>query len=58
MLKEILKNVFTKKKTIPFPDGFDVTPEQAAKIVDFQKKIDTITPFRAVLGVIAAEQRW
>ena len=42
MLKEILKNVFTKKKAIPFPEGFDVTPEQAAKIIDFQGKIDTI----------------
>ena len=42
MLKEILKNIITKKKVIPFPAGFNVTPEQAAMIVDFQKKIDTI----------------
>ena len=42
MLKEILKNVFSKKKAIPFPEGFDVTPDQAAKIIDFQRKIDTI----------------
>ena len=42
MLKEILKNVFSKKKAIPFPEGFAVTPEQAAKIIDFQRKIDTI----------------
>ena len=42
MLKEILKNVFKKKKAIPYPEGFDVTPEQAAKVVDFRKKIDTI----------------
>jgi len=42
MLKEILKNVFTKKKAIPFPEGFDVAPDQAAKIIDFQRKIDTI----------------
>ena len=42
MLKEIFKNIFSKKQVIPFPGGFDVTPEQASKIVDFQKKIDTI----------------
>ncbi len=42
MLKEILKNLTTRKQTIPFPTGFNVTPEQATKIVDFQKKIDTI----------------
>lgn len=42
MLKEILKNVFTKKKAIPFPEGFDVTPEEAVMIIDFQRKIDTI----------------
>jgi Ni,Fe-hydrogenase III small subunit len=42
MLKEILKNVFTRKKAIPFPAGFDVTPEQAAKIIDFPREIDTI----------------
>lgn len=42
MLKEIFKNIFSKKIAIPFPEGFNVTPDQAAKIVDFQKKIDTI----------------
>ena len=42
MLKEILKNVFTKKKAIPFPEGFDVDPDQAVKVIDFQRKIDTI----------------
>ncbi len=42
MIKEIIKNVFSKKQVIPFPVGFNVTVEQAAKIVDFQKKIDTI----------------
>jgi Ni,Fe-hydrogenase III small subunit len=42
VLKEIIKNVISKKKVIPFPAGFSVTPEQAAKIVDFQRKIDTI----------------
>jgi Ni,Fe-hydrogenase III small subunit len=42
MLKEILKNVTKKKPAILFPEGVTVTPEEAAKIVDFQKKIDTI----------------
>jgi Ni,Fe-hydrogenase III small subunit len=42
MLKEILKNVFSKKKALPFPEGFDVSPDQEAKIIDFQRKIDTI----------------
>jgi Ni,Fe-hydrogenase III small subunit len=42
MIKEIFKNIFTKKQVIPFPEGFAVTPEQAAKFVDIQQKIDTI----------------
>ena len=42
MFKEVLKNIFTRKQTIPFPEGFNMTPEQASKIVYFQKKIDTI----------------
>src|SRR5512147_478308 len=42
MFKEIINNIVQKKQVIPFPEGFTVTPEQAAKIVDFQKKIDTI----------------
>jgi len=42
MLKDILQNIISKKKVIPFPEGFSVTLEQAAKIVDFQGKIDTI----------------
>jgi Ni,Fe-hydrogenase III small subunit len=42
MLKEIINNIVQKKQVIPFPEGFTVTPEQAAKIVDIQRKIDTI----------------
>ncbi len=42
MLKEIFKNLISRKQDIPFPGGFKLSPEQAAKIVDFQKKIDTI----------------
>ncbi len=42
MLKDILQNILSKKKVLPFPEGFNVPPAQVAKIVDFQKKIDTI----------------
>jgi Ni,Fe-hydrogenase III small subunit len=42
MFKEIINNIMQKKQVIPFPEGFTVTPEQAAKIVDIQTKIDTI----------------
>jgi len=42
MFKEIIKNILSKKKAIPFPEGFVVTPEEAVKIVDFKAKIDTI----------------
>jgi len=42
MFKTILKNIITKKPALSFPAGFSVTPGQAAKIIDFQKKIDTI----------------
>jgi Ni,Fe-hydrogenase III small subunit len=42
MIKEIVRNIIRKKPVIPFPEGFSVSAEQAAKIVDFQRKIDTI----------------
>jgi Ni,Fe-hydrogenase III small subunit len=42
MFKEIINNIVQKKQVVPFPEGFTVTPDQAAKIVDFQRKIDTI----------------
>ncbi len=42
MLKEILKNITSRKPAIPFTEGFSLTAEQTAKIVDIQKKIDTI----------------
>lgn len=42
MLKEIIHNILSKKETVPFPEGFNVSPEQAVMIVDFQEKIDTI----------------
>jgi len=42
MLKEILKNFVSKKKTISFPEGVSVAPGQALKVVDNQGKVDTI----------------
>jgi Ni,Fe-hydrogenase III small subunit len=42
MIKEIVKNLIAKKPAVPFPHGFSVKPEDAVKIVDFPKKIDTI----------------
>ncbi len=42
MFKEILGNIVIRKKVIPLPETFNVTQGQASKIVDFQKKIDTI----------------
>ncbi len=42
MIKEIFKNIVVKKPAIPFHRGLNVTPDEAVKIVDFQKKIDTI----------------
>ncbi len=42
MFKDIIHNILSKKKVVPFPEGFTVSPQQAAMIVDFQKKIDTI----------------
>ncbi len=42
MIKEILKNITGKKKAIPFPEGFHISPEEAAKIVSLQKKIDRV----------------
>ena len=42
MIKEILKNISGKKKAIPFPEGFIVSAEQAARIVSLQKGIDQV----------------
>ncbi len=42
MLKEIFKNITSRKQVLQFPEGFNVTPEQETKIVDFRAKIDTI----------------
>ncbi len=42
MIKEILKNLAARKPALRFPSGFGINAEDAVKIVDFQKKIDTI----------------
>ncbi|MFN3396348.1 MAG: NADH-quinone oxidoreductase subunit B family protein [Thermodesulfovibrionales bacterium] len=42
MFKEILRNIIMKKPSILFPDGFRITPEEAARIVSLQKRIDSI----------------
>lgn len=42
MLREIFKNIITKKPSLSFPEGFRLSPEEAAKIVALQKKVDAI----------------
>jgi Ni,Fe-hydrogenase III small subunit len=49
MLKEIVRNIFGKKKALPFPDGFIGSPEDAAMIVALQNRIDAI--FRRSLRI-------
>lgn len=42
MFKEILKNIVTKKPAIKFPEGFQIAPEDTAKIVSIQEEIDAV----------------
>jgi Ni,Fe-hydrogenase III small subunit len=42
VIREILKNITGKKKAIPFPEGFNVSPDEAAKIISLQEGIDSI----------------
>lgn len=42
MLKEIFRNITTKKPTILFPEGFKIAQEDESKIVSLQEKIDAI----------------
>lgn len=42
MLKEIFYNFFSKKDVIKFPEGFLIHPEDSARIIDLQKKINAI----------------
>lgn len=40
MLKEIIKNLLTKKPAVSLPEGIEISPEDVAKIVSLQDKID------------------
>ncbi len=42
MIKEILKNIISKTHVIPFPEGFRISPEEAAKGMNFQERIDKV----------------
>jgi Ni,Fe-hydrogenase III small subunit len=42
VIKEILKNLAGGKNTLPFPDGFKISPEEAAQIVSLGEKIEGI----------------
>jgi Ni,Fe-hydrogenase III small subunit len=42
VIREILKNITGKKKAIPFPEGFNVSPDEAAKIISLQEGIDMV----------------
>ena len=49
MIKEILKNLTCKKNVLPYPEGFGFSSEEAARIFEFQGKIDKI--FRRSLRI-------
>ena len=42
MIKEILKNITGRKGAVPFPEGFRISPEEAAQIVSLKEKIDSV----------------
>ncbi|GAB4414146.1 MAG: hypothetical protein OHK0032_10230 [Thermodesulfovibrionales bacterium] len=42
MLGEIFRNIITKKPSLPHPEGFRLRPEDEARIVSLQKRIDPI----------------
>ena len=42
MIKEILRNIVGPKETLSFPEGFVVSPEHVALILDLQKKVNGI----------------
>jgi Ni,Fe-hydrogenase III small subunit len=42
VIGEILKNITKRKKGIPFPEGLNISPEDAAKVVSLQEGIDRV----------------
>jgi len=42
MLKQIFKNITGKKNVIKFPEGFQISPDKAAKMIGLQKKIHAV----------------
>lgn len=42
MIREILKNLTTGKRVIPYPEGFRISPEEAAIVVSLQENISRI----------------
>ncbi len=42
MLKEIIKNITRRRVAVPFPEGFRVSPEEAAKVMNLQERIESV----------------
>lgn len=42
MLREIIRNIIRKKAVIPFPQGFRVIPDEAAKVMNLQERVDAV----------------
>jgi len=42
MIKEILKNITGRKSAQSFPENFRISPEEAAQVLDLQKRIGKI----------------
>jgi Ni,Fe-hydrogenase III small subunit len=42
VIKEIFKNMTRKKGVVAFPEGFTVSPDEAAKIISLQEGIDRV----------------
>jgi len=42
VIKEILKNLTGRKRVIPFPEGFNISPEEAAKVISLQENIGRV----------------
>src|SRR3990172_12918752 len=42
MLKEIIRNILTRKSAIPFPEGFTIAPEDEARIAAVRERIQKV----------------